>query len=499
MVYQHLRYALYRVGERIEELILIFLILANIFDFFEILPGDLDYVKKIVSWTALGYLLYKASLTDIFFSERRRGADLLLILAYFSLLFKDFILYAKSAVDEAGADLSTFYSFIIQHDLLLTRWSIYLGGAILVVLSVWFTWRATIRDPSVMATIHEEGPPPRTVMKWIERWFLTFFLLVTFFVVVFNLLMEWLAIAVDAPLVIVGIFFFIFKAKAFSPESFVYRVGTFSEEFLDRFIRLFHTKDKILLGISGMLVLHLVTDVGNFLVPYIVGFHDVLYFEHLGAGHESLLFHMAADFAAVPFGAEKVSVLWGYILNLIGMLMLLCLPSVLWYRLFSDRGLSFSPAALSMFFMSVVSSLLLPAFGIRMIGSPNLVGVDIVTQSIVGTAQPLVRTLSLSLAIGAATFLLAQNRFLHRMYNLLGIAGILGFFGYYIFLYFGDIFLYYAGTVESFFGTNLALIGAYLFIFFTVTILFYAGGFFVFVWEILKGGHHPARPAESPQ
>ena len=48
---------------RLEEIFLALLILLAVLDFFEILPGDLDYVKKIISWTIIGYLIYKASLT----------------------------------------------------------------------------------------------------------------------------------------------------------------------------------------------------------------------------------------------------------------------------------------------------------------------------------------------------------------------------------------------------------------------------------------------------
>jgi len=70
------------VEQRIEEIILLFIILLNIMDFLEILPGDLDYAKKIISWSALGYLLYKASLTRIFFNNKHKFVDFALIISY---------------------------------------------------------------------------------------------------------------------------------------------------------------------------------------------------------------------------------------------------------------------------------------------------------------------------------------------------------------------------------------------------------------------------------
>jgi len=44
-----------RIMHRLEEVILILIIILNVLDFFEILPADIDFAKKIISWTALGY------------------------------------------------------------------------------------------------------------------------------------------------------------------------------------------------------------------------------------------------------------------------------------------------------------------------------------------------------------------------------------------------------------------------------------------------------------
>ncbi len=94
----------------IEELVLTLLILLNVFDFFEYLPADLDYIKKIISWSALGYLLYKASLTRIFFNEKHAHIDIILILSYFMLIFKNLVLFSSEVVEDLPLKL---YSDII--------------------------------------------------------------------------------------------------------------------------------------------------------------------------------------------------------------------------------------------------------------------------------------------------------------------------------------------------------------------------------------------------
>ena len=96
--------------------------------------------------------------------------------------------------------------------------------------------------------------------------------------------MEWLAVAIDAPLAVIGIFsylFFIIKHhEKFHVDSFLFKMGNFGEEFYERFIDMFHSRSGIILGISGMLVLHLFTDALSFIVPYIFVFRDILYFSH---------------------------------------------------------------------------------------------------------------------------------------------------------------------------------------------------------------------------
>src|SRR3989344_7990940 len=85
---------------RVEEVILVFLVLSDVLDFFDILPGDLDYLASVVSWAALGYLLYKISLTRIFFNNRHRYVDILLIVSYFMLIFKNIVIFSSGRLGE---------------------------------------------------------------------------------------------------------------------------------------------------------------------------------------------------------------------------------------------------------------------------------------------------------------------------------------------------------------------------------------------------------------
>mgnify|MGYP001007668141 CR=1 FL=1 len=75
----------------VEEGILFAITILNFLDAFEIIGSDLDYVKKIISWTALGILVYKTSPSKLFVGFQRKTMDLLLIAAYFLMILKNYI------------------------------------------------------------------------------------------------------------------------------------------------------------------------------------------------------------------------------------------------------------------------------------------------------------------------------------------------------------------------------------------------------------------------
>src|SRR3989338_8798573 len=99
-----------------------------------------------------------------------------------------------------------------------------------------------------------------------------------FFLFIFQLMVEWLGVVVDAPIIFLGILFYIIvmvKFKhLFNPEHLITRIGETGEEFYQKFIRLFHTPYGVALGFSGILILHLLTDFGVYILSYTVYQHE---------------------------------------------------------------------------------------------------------------------------------------------------------------------------------------------------------------------------------
>lgn len=486
-----------RLAHRLEEIILIVIILLNIFDFIEYLPGDLDFIKKIISWACLGYLFYHISLTRVLFGEKNKLIDLTLIATFFLFIVKNLIYFASVAAEEVNV-FGSFYELLVSNALSINKITFIAAGILLILHSLYLSFKAHVKTPSLMHVVHEEGIP-KSIVKKTERFIIIFAVLVGFFVVVFNLMMEWLAIAVDASLIVFGLLFYFFTLfrrhhKKMDAEHFIYKIGGFAEKFYDGFLDLFHTK-RIWLGISGMLVLHLLTDIGNFIVPYVFGMHDVIYFEMLGAGHSSLYSLIAKDWIHV-IGFEKFALLWIYIFNLIAMLLFLFLPAYVWYKLYKKSGFKVSHVSLAIFSAAVVCFALSPAFNIipinhELVFGTGLVGVDITTSSVFDNGLlSLQLTFIISLLIGMSIYLLSYSHYIKERIMAFFIALIDFFVGWYILYFLINLIVYYSyfpeGALARLIAQSNYFIAFFLFLFFIATVLFYTIGFFLFLSETVK-------------
>src|SRR3989344_8565488 len=85
----------------IEEIILFAIIAVSVIGLLFFLPGDIAFLKKIVSWIGMGYLFYKIDLAAVFFGKKSKFIDGLLIFSYFCIILKDFFTFSKELTKEA--------------------------------------------------------------------------------------------------------------------------------------------------------------------------------------------------------------------------------------------------------------------------------------------------------------------------------------------------------------------------------------------------------------
>ncbi|MFO7710228.1 MAG: hypothetical protein R6V53_00520 [Candidatus Woesearchaeota archaeon] len=495
------RHGYRRLKHWFEDIFVIALILLNIFDFLEILGGELDFFKKILSWVMLGYLMYHVNLAKIIFGKnmhedihghkigfKPRDIDLLIILSYFLLIFKNMTHFAHVAIEEEVAPfVQVILEGLVQHSMQINGATFFFGGLLLFFIALFMSIRYDIKAPSIMSILHEEGGPSSSLGQILKRFVTSFVILCGFYVVVFNFFMEWLAFAVDAPLLVFGLFFYVFlivrMRKHLDAESFLHKVGSFGEGFYEKFLELFYTKKGLVLGVTGMLVLHLLTDIGNFLMPYILGFHDALYFSSLSeAAHQPFITLLSEQLSGLGF-ADAAGVVMIYLLNIIGAFLLFLAPGYFWLKAYRRERPHVPVWLLGVFFMCVVVMILSPVLTMTSISGSVLTGVDIQTHK----AEPVFPYLVVVLIGAGAGIVMGILGYLSRQGIMaLGITFVNVFFFWYVKLFAFDLGRQYMNMLGSLLsqGTVVSYVSYfYLLVFMGITILFYFAGFIMYAWE----------------
>jgi hypothetical protein len=495
-----------------EEFVILTLIILNILDFTELLPGDADYIKKIISWCILAFLLYHVSITKLILGVRKKWTDVALIGAYFLLILKNMVGFANAAFLETAnqnAKVLDLYGYIIQNNQLFEIYFFIAGIILLSVISLYLALNEEVKAPSFLNILHFHPDKSKNIAKITTRFLITKITLLAFFIVIFNLMMEWLAIAVDALILVITLGFIILllvkHREKFTPPKLLYEIEETSEKFYEKFIKLFQYKRHIMLGVSGLLILHILTELGNFLIPYITGIHDAIYFGNFYEGHLPLFsFTTKGLFALQTAGLSlgmKIMIGAGYVLNIIAAFYLILMPAYVWYHMFKNRNLALSSIPKIKFsefniFMSVTSISFLifnPVFIIKTLKKVGLVGVDIQTKTL-GLSN-LSNYLLLALGIGIIA-LFVSFKYTSLIKRIVLSVSIV-FFLYYISLFFANTVMYYINSALSLIGVQ-SVIAIYLFIFLMLSMVFYLSGVISFFVEIyLRKELWFGKPCES--
>lgn len=456
----------------IEELILLFIILLNILDAFEIIGSDLDYIKKIISWSALGILLYNASPSKIFVGYRRKSMDILLILGYFAMIIKNLVSYAIVARPTASSFLRPFFNTLIQNATIIELIGLYIGIFLIVVVCINLTLRTPIRAPSIMHLfqLHKKKHNIRLFfLHFLARLFVAF----SFFLIFFNLIMEWLAIAIDAPILmitLVSYFFVIIKHKdKFKPSSFLKKFGDFGSDLYSDIIKHLRYKRTFLRVISGILILHILTDMLTFIWFYIFGIGDPLYLGLLGA-RQSFVELVLADLSL----SWTTSII--HLANLLAIIFLMVTPILLWFALYFHKKIKASNSVLVTILFSLIIAIINPTFRIVPLSNALISGVDILGVS--ATIYQIIPFLTTAI-IALPLTLIISNIHTTSLRTILVVASKT-FFVLYVVLYFYSISMYYVSTITMLFS-SLPFLGIVFSLFFLITILFYFIGTFSFL------------------
>jgi len=353
------------------------------------------------------------------------------------------------------------------------------------MIAIYSAIKVSYHKASIMGILHEEGEPQNK--HFFGRFFITLLVFFAFFLFVFNMMMEWLAIAVDATLLLAALFVYLLLVvrHKITTKTFIHKVGDIGNDFYSKFLDHFRYKESFLLGISGLLVLHLITDIGIYLVPFLTGLRDPLYLSKLGtAGHEGVWNILSRDLtlSGDPF------LLLIFIANIVGYLILFSSPAIVWYKIYHKKTVRLSKQWLIIFFSSIPSVTLAPLFLIKRLDSSGFIGVDVNTVSMLsGVNSIVVLAFTILFLIFSIVMVSGSRKHLQFMEQLwIGITVI--FFGIYSYLYFIDVASFFQKLVIGLLQSSQYFLGIIFFIFQGLTIIFYISGFLLFIYEL--GKHH---------
>ncbi|MBI5880958.1 hypothetical protein HZB90_02405, partial [archaeon] len=315
----------------IEEIILALLILIEVFDFFALLPPAWEYGEKILSILAVCYLFYEASLTKVIFGEQEKNYDIMIIFAYLLLSFKVIIGFVITAVREESL-VQGIYELVLKNTMVIEKTGFCLGATILIITS-YFLLHEKVKRPSIMSIIHEERLP-KNIWQKMTRFTSTYLILLAIYLLLFNFVFEWLAMTIDAAILVIILVLMLFiiakRGRAMETESFLKKVSDASEEFYEKIISLFHSRKTVTIAITGLLALHLLVEIGNFIIPYTTGLFYSWYLEQLGPGHAPLSALMIKDMIAAGNVGGWILVFAAYVLNVLAIVLLFFGPAYVW-------------------------------------------------------------------------------------------------------------------------------------------------------------------------
>ncbi|MCK5283151.1 MAG: hypothetical protein KAK00_07100, partial [Nanoarchaeota archaeon] len=426
-------YWLIRIGATIEESIIFILIILSFLDFFELLPADADFIKKVVSWALLFIIFYHASITRILFGFKKhaqtfwhhiKNLDFIILIGFMLMLSKDMFVFARSIIEPKSFTYD-FLNLIARSQPIWELRLFNIGLLIIIASSIYIGFRKEIYSSSLSRVMGIFGMP-KSIFSSIIRSITSAFLLLGFYFLIFDKIMEWLAISIDSHIVVILIlvsaYFFlkhrhrIFKKNVLEEKA----AQTFAhiDHFYDHFIDLFHYRKTLALGIIGMLILNMIVGIGIFFLPYLIARFDPLYSSFGQEGHSPLFLGenslLSKSLESIPFDFLLASAtLFTYIMNALAVMFILASLFWFWFWCVKNRHkplfafnefakldvMNFIPLAL----MSVTIFILNPIFRFRPFYTQGKLGVDILSQLI--NMESIYPAILISLAVFLLSFI----------------------------------------------------------------------------------------------
>ena len=460
-------------------------IAGNIAEFSGILSPYLSVLENVLGIVFATYLIYKVNIPRLILGIKSRLVDISIITAYYLIISNIFL-----GLKLAG--ISQFFSTLVAYLTPAVNILLFLGVVIIAALSLLLAISADIKKPSLMSILKQEGKP-KNILDIAARFLFLSIILLSFSYIAFKPFVEWVTIAVDAPIFMGAICIFIFSAlnhhKKLTIKKIIEEPIEKEESFYKKFFEEFEFKRKIVFGVSGLLALNALVDAFVFLLP------NDFYMESISvSGHIPVTAYIIKELPLVS-NISKVTLPYAYILNMIFIFSILALPMLILYKLITDKKLIFKKWLVALFFSSFMAYLLMPAYKIGQLTAEKVIGADIQTKSILYSdflikrlvpSQAMALTLVVSLSLLTILFVHAFYKRWSRLFSMAMVSLAVIFFAMHVYYYISSTWFYALDIVvnlaaKTALDRNIGMIKIILL--FAATIFYYII-FFIFIGKI---------------
>lgn len=193
------------VTERgVEIIFFILLLILNLAEFTGLLPGYLDWIKKLISWALLLTILYKADLTKILFNISLPKINITILVAMLLMHLKNIIAFAETqSLERQTIFIFDLYAVILNNRIFFNETLFFIGAAILLIPTIYLGFKIQPREGSLYYVLSKTHT--HNIIQKLARTSGIYILLLLFFFTIFDRIMEWLAVSIDAAVFILGL------------------------------------------------------------------------------------------------------------------------------------------------------------------------------------------------------------------------------------------------------------------------------------------------------
>jgi hypothetical protein len=308
------------------------------------------------------------------------------------------------------------------------------------------------------------------------EYILLIFTLIFFSTIIFNFVMEWFALAVDSIILILGLIYYLIvylhKHTEVETNKYLNQVSNTGNQFYLNLIQNFSDKKTFLIGVSIILTLHLIVDIGVYLIPYLFGSSNSLYASSLSTPIFNLInpsnSQIAIDFLNYDNILLDLILLIGHLFTLIFYVLVMIGPFYYFYKFVIKNKSHTTIMIKHIFLVSTITYLSL--FLIPELNPPitmnmpelesGIVGVQFETSTIINEKT---KTLYLNLIILFTIFILANIEVNHILkksenyflkYKLMPIIALLFFIVYMSIFFYSTIDFQSQNIQKSYLNSN---------------------------------------------